>query len=1391
MAAARGGHPVSGCLSLDQQKGVCETASGTCPDAALGRLAGAGAGPQLPSAVPSILSNVRPSSLFTSVTPGGAPAVPGSLSTTPALSAHPWASLASAYCSRETLLGRTGGGPSLVSGGAGFIPPGLQTPFHCGKGSQSNGSGQAHAGALGMQQMSHQPHGAVGHLHGRESLPKVVGVRYDKVNKTWRASWYDPQSKRRVERKFSVNKLGFINAYNMATECRKLQEQKLGLRDRTGRKQHQPSKTPSVVARPAGVLGSASLPTCMPQLELQRHQELLAQTSSWAASQSLSSDREKDALQPYLPFDFDRALNAHHLAAGIDAGSFPSPDASALAAFSAATDSFLSSQAALNPLEETQRSPVLPHQHHPLLTAPSYTAKPELHGGPRGISNMPDQQVQGPGLGHPPGGPIPETQSEASEIGICRSSTRSRKRKDAPEEITSPKSCGSAGPEGDRIPSGATDVTQDKAANAVLWTGGGTSRSRDPGRQLSTSPQQGEHEAESRSGNRRHAGGGQGVGQHCTLRISGQGASEIGTDAGKYEGVGQGAKLAGDDSCAPCGGEGQNSREKKEENTAKKPRRQSTNEESNLSKSGSKPRCRADGETTPDDEPADGASWMSKDTDKANVEEPTYRAGHTTSGPNSQRAGGDMSRSGRGDKSHPVIGDRTLSGNGRESKGGRPEGSEDALEVNSSFEKRHGRRGDGRELRDRDERVPFSRMGAECGGRHCGRHSAALQESSCDTSCCSRRWTCTCCGDDCQGFSRPVLRQSRHVKGECAGRESPLASAGYPVTRGRLPKKPDWKPSGESLEASSLSPSSSPHHPPTEEGGDLSGRESAACGHESGQTVAHGRGDRWISSCSLVPDTSSTPTGPLLILHLTKELVLLLLQSVQDALRALGPGCPFAEQFGKLESSADAFVSDRELEHVSRENPWRRDKKRRGDASPLRLEPTAAGEGNKGSERDTGCDISTEDARVCEAAIERHKDIVRMASNVNSLGRYTKIFRICIKTKQVPTQLPHLDLVQLLRQLLSLPRVEEETTRRLLPGSAPGADNAHSSASSTEGSSGYLSPAESWRRLPGTTRSGGGREEKGECDRSGVAPRGGRVSRVTTAETDEGDREEEEGGGSESVLPGPDGDNAREGVKLGGAHPSDGGSRDGERVGAQVHPSSRLSSSRRGCEDHEQEREEGGERGQTKHEHQAQACHSHNTRSKSNLAKGGSGCGGSRAGALHGGPTPCLSTHRHSRAAASRRGAYNTRQLSTEAPECVELNKARDAAAGKEERASGKTERNASSCSPGAANSAADSRGGPQIHRYLPAAAPAAERLSPLTSSQVSPSLPPSPKLPPSICFGDRVPPDSSGHSGDIGSSAPCSSEDGLIEGRDFDMAEGSSRGGEGAVQDSLAQLLL
>ncbi|KEP64467.1 UNVERIFIED_CONTAM: AP2 domain transcription factor AP2III-4 [Hammondia hammondi] len=1544
---------VNSCLSLDDPKGLCGAGSGACTaDAALGRLGGgAGASPRLAAAVPNLLSSVNPSSLFTSVPTGSAAAVSGSLSAPSPLSGHPWASLASAYCSRETLMGRTSGEPSLVSGSAGFIPTALQTAFHCGKEPQGNGSSQTHASALSVQ-VPAQTHGPVGHIHGRESLPKVVGVRYDKVNKTWRASWYDPQSRRRVERKFSVNKLGFINAYNMATECRKLQEQKLGLRDRTGRKQQQQQqqpKSPSVVTpAQSGVLGSASLPTCMPHLELQRHQELLAQTSSWATAQQLASDRlEKEALQQYLPFDFERALNSHHLSAGLDAsGSFPSADASALAVFSAATGSFLQARAPLNPLEERQRSPDLRNQHHVPVPAPPSGVKPEAHSGPphADLSNAPAQQIQGSRLSdHLSGGSLPEAQAGASESDISRSSTRSRKRKDPPENSATPQSCRSGGTDDARTPNGGPGAEDEKAREDVVWMGGGATRSRDQGRQLSGSQDPPAHEGGSQNGNCRHAGRAERAGRElCAFRL-GQRGTKIGTADGKSTGKDQGARHSGDDLGASSDGDGHTSQEDREDGTAKKPRLPSKNEESNSTKGGCK-RSGTGGETARDGEPADRVAWVSKSTDKAAVKEHTCRgAGHTAG--QGSREGGDPSRAGREEKPLPVVCDRALPGNRTESNGGRSAGPEDTRDTSIQFEK-------GQEIRDVREpagdgshRVTFSRLDADCGGRHCAergtfgtaivtpsigehsppeellspplrsasshsvhacskrrallssssfapspllpssfslaafalaaapssaagdvllcpaarptlpslcgstgacrgvpnnplscsftcqhlspcskpvgggacccrRHSATLQESSCDTSCCSRRWTCTCCGDDCQGFPRPVARHGHHMKegcpphGSCAvssGQESSLARSRHPVSRMRHAKKAGWKPTGASpFQTTSVSPSSCcPHHSQTEGGGELPRDSRAGCADESDPMISPGSVESdWFSSSSLAGDapSSAASTGPLLILHLTKELVLLLLQSVQDAVRALVPEGQLAEHFDKPEGGAEEFSSDREFDSQSgrERDHWRREKKSRGDVSPLRRNSTGAADRDKGS-HDTGCEISVEDARVCVAALERHKEIVRLATNVNSLGRYTRIFRVCIKTKQVPTQLPHLELVQLLRQLLTLSSVERDTSSLGPPGSASGVDTLHArSTSSTEGSSGHMSPAESLRRLPGISGSTGlAREEKVDCERTGVAPgRGGRVSRVTTAGTDEGGELEDEQDGvgkSESgLLQGLNqGDTDSAGRLNDGGGPSGGGSRETGRVGPQS--SSRLSSSRRRCEDSEQERMEERERVQTKHEHPMQSNHHHNTRSRSQSARiAASGRGGSSSheGVSSAGTASLSSASRPSRAAAARRGFYNTRQQSTESPECLEI-KAADAAAGKEERTSAKTELISSSCLPGTANPI-NSRGGPQNHRFLSEVSSNAERISPLSSSQASPS-PPS-KLPPSICFGERVPSDSSSsHSGDItNTGVPCPSEDGLNEGQDFEGAEGgSSREGESSVPDSLAQLLL
>ncbi|KYF42082.1 AP2 domain transcription factor AP2III-4, partial [Toxoplasma gondii ARI] len=1068
-------------------------------------------------------------------------------------------------------------------------------------------------------------------------------------------------------------------------------------------------------------------------------------------------------------------------------------------------------------------------------------------------------------------------------------------------------------------------------------------RSRDQGRQLSDSQDPAAHEGGSHNGNCRHAGRAEGAGRELYSLRLGQRGTKIGTADGKSTGKDEGARHSGDDLGASSDGDGQTSQEEREDGTAKKPRLPSTNDESNSTKGGGK-RSGTGDETARDGEPADKVAWVSKGTDKAVVKEHTYRGGGHTAGQGS-REGGDPSKAGREEKPLPVVGDRTLSGSRKESNGGRSAGPEDTRETRTQFEKGQERREVREHAGDGSHRVIFSRLDADCGGRHCAergtfgtaivtpsfgehsppedllspplrsasshsvhacskrrallssssfasspllpssfslaafalaaapsstagdvllcpsarptlsslcgssgacrgvpnnslscaftcqhlspcskavgggvcccrRHSATLQESSCDTSCCSRRWTCTCCGDDCQGFPRPVARHGHHMKEEClphgacggsSGQESSLASSSHPVSRVQHAKKTGWKPTGASpFQTASVSPSSCcPHHSQAEGGGELQGDSAAGCADESDPMISSGSVERdWFSSSSLAGDAPSNaaPTGPLLILHLTKELVLLLLQSVQDAVRALVPEGQLVEHFGKAEGGAEDFSSDRESDSLpGRERDhWRRQQKTRGEASPLKRDSTGAADRDKGS-HDTGCEISAADARVCVAALERHKEIVRLATNVNSLGRYTRIFRVCIKNKQVPTQLPHLDLVQLLRQLLTLSSVERDTSSLGPTGSASGVDAMHArSTSSTEGSSGYMSPAESLRRLPGISGSTGlAREEKADCERTGVTPgRGGRVSRVTTAGTDEGGDLEDEQEGVGKSESGPlqglnQGDTDSEGRLKDGGGPSGGGSRETGRVGPLS--SSRLSSSRRGCEDSEQERMEERERVQTKHEHPTQSSHHHNTRSRSQSARiAASGRGGSSShGAVSSvGSASLSSANRPSRAAAARRGFYNTRQQSTESPECLEI-KTADAAAGKEERTSVKTELSSSSCSSGTANPTY-SRGGAQNHRFLSAASSNAEGISSLASSQASPS--PLSKLPPSICFGDRVRSDSSsGHSGDItNTGVPCSSEDGLNEGQDFDGAEGgSSREGESSVPDSLAQLLL
>ncbi|PFH32560.1 AP2 domain transcription factor AP2III-4 [Besnoitia besnoiti] len=1562
---------LNSCMPHEEQKTLCAGAPGATADPPLARL-GAGAVPQLPPPMPTMLSNVRSNHALSPGAAGSARATPDSLGSAAPLSGHLWPPLSSAYCSRESLLAAATERPALVSGSAGFLSPALPPSFHCGKDRAAAAGAQMHPAVSGLPQLPPQTApGAPGHTDGRESLPKVVGVRYDKVNKTWRASWYDPQSKRRVERKFSVNKLGFINAYNMATECRKLHEQKLGLRDRAGRKQQQQSKSPSVAAPPA-VLVPASSSACVPQLELQRQQELLTQASSWAASQSLLAERlEKGTLQQFLPFDFEHALSSQRAPVGsAAAGPFSSSaEAAALAAFSAATDSFLAPQGAFRNLEGTPQRPAADlqsqHQLHLLsLAAAQPTVKPELQSGSArsDLSGMQGRSTQEARVAEPePEDSAPKTPPE--NPGERLLSIRPRKRKGHPEEDSSSpprgavarlEGCGAQTGEG-----GEAQDTKD-VKHAKIWhSGGGACAADGHGRNSSTPPSYSLGGACLQSGKGRHAhenegtGGGEG-----TSSAHGQRDAQAGVE--REESAGKAQKAESDERCASrqlCG------REEAEtgEPSAKNSRLPSSGQDESPTPGKQMRRGGADRETTDDDQ-TDGPSRESRAaTPMAAKEAQSYRTSGRPSrahAPQRERGGGEC-RPGRGEGEQQPRGERTHATIVRGSKEAHGEAAAHELKrVLEQCTAGRGERGDhlGKEPGS------FCRTADDCGSRHCGdrgiigagcitpsiadqapgvgvlsplprsapvhavsasskrrtllsassfaptsllpstfslaafalaaapsgasgdvllcpaarpvlpplcasasscrgsspsplscdvachfvspgsrtgsgvcccrRLSSALRESSVETPCCGRHCACACCGDDCRVFSRslrhgyPTADSVAHAA--CGGRS--LARDASPSSAspsgGRL--APSQKTGGTSgaMYAAQASASSSPsccprHHGVTDGAGEAldRGGGSSTCSCESGLSVSHARGESgWAPSCllSLESDGGGAATGPLIILHLTKELVLLLLQSVQDAVRSLAAESPVAQAEPACETELDAGCGRSPVDAPACDEP---DAWQGGDSSPDQNPggPREKRERGRPAREAVSCEFSGKDAELCVAAIERHKDSVRLASHVESLGRYTKLFRACIKAKQVPTQLPHLRLLQLLRELLSMQIVEEERRAQQAPphGSpAAAADNvlAHG-VSSTESSSGQVSPAEFPDRLPSAGAScekdGSMRAASGSGGTSGRGA-GGRVSRVTTAATDEVHaREPDDEGAAEAVETEESGTSEGERRLTRGAcshSREDGGAAAAAHPGASHLPSLGAAEQGKGPvggggDGNERAAREEGEKSPAKQSFQQ---HTHNTRSRSHLAKQGGGGGpssgnASRTGGERNSGAAASSSqgrpHPRGLPGARRACAGKRQQHAADAASTTgggDDNQSSDSGGGQEERNPVKPEKNASG---GLSASSVESRRSSQSQRHPPEPTSSAEKPSLTATSQLSPHFSPSGKIPSSFCFGDRLASESSSSRPptEILGGTPSSADgDGLIEDQDYDVREGSSsREGDATVQDSLARLLL
>ncbi|PHJ21927.1 ap2 domain transcription factor ap2iii-4 [Cystoisospora suis] len=689
------------------------------------------------------------------------------------------------------------------------------------------------------------------------------------------------------------------------------------------------------------------------------------------------------------------------------------------------------------------------------------------------------------------------------------------------------------------------------------------------------------------------------------------------------------------------------------------------------------------------------------------------------------------------------------------------------------------------------------------------------QSSGLGVNCCGRRWPRSCCGDRCQIIPHhpPAFACSHHLKE--AGRYS-----GSPCTRvrgkgnnllqasSRQRKEEGWDsltPLASSSSSPAFSYSSSCCRNSCGPALQSCGTGTEECKFDT--AVLEGKAE---VDCAHSPSTSerNKSAGPILILHLTKELLLLLLQSVQDAVSMLTAENPSAAQTPRVQDSSDGSAGDGE--QVAGRHGQSGGSSGVGtccESNSKTEERPDEGSGTANEKRGTiDCGVSPREAMVCVAVLERHKQTVRSASNVDDLARYTKVFRACIKTKQVPTQLPQTTLLQLLRQLLTMsPRQSEEDsgtaacrrTERTEQMRACLTGNPDTSLADRERfiNTGCGAHCRQGGDSPGPL------EEKASTDSETGQSKGGRSSRVTTAGSDEAgginDEDSDSGEGGQTDLSREAAD-ARE---LRGSHDH------GYLVntGTQgMHQGGRQNNCRR--EDQGMK-----ERIEEKAFHHAQSqhhSHRHNTRSRSNGHKGhGAGnLSNTRTSAQTGlgadvsDDPVCLGSLSRSatRSQAGRRSLYKTRQQSLEAEHSENRSSGcaddKNNGQGKEGQCvlrPGEARDSALGVAGGVQLVSSDTRG--RSHRQQ---AVVLQKESSVTSTQVSPSLSPNLSRTASI-DKSLVNAESTEGDGTLHAAPPTGAEEtdnGLITGpsSDYESADGSAmREGEAAVQDSLVQLLL
>lgn len=563
------------------------------------------------------------------------------------------------------------------------------------------------------------------------------------------------------------------------------------------------------------------------------------------------------------------------------------------------------------------------------------------------------------------------------------------------------------------------------------------------------------------------------------------------------------------------------------------------------------------------------------------------------------------------------------------------------------------------------------------------------------------------------------------------------------------------------------------------------------------------------ADCAHSPSASENnkPTGPILILHLTKELLLLLLQSVQDAVGMLTAEHSSAAQTPRGQDAGGGSNGDEEQvsgghgrsSAVSGVGTWCESNTKTDERSD---EGSATASEKRGG---TECGVSSREAMVCVAVLERHKQTVRSASNVDSLSRYTKVFRACIKTKQVPTQLPQATLFQLLRQLLTMsPRQSEEDSGTTACRRAERTEQMRASSVGNPDTGlverGRLVNTGSRPLCRQTGEPSGPQEEKASTDSETGQSKGGRSSRVTSAGSDEaGVRNDEDSEGGETgqadfSREAPDAKESRS-------------SREhccSSNAGAQgLHQGGRQN----GCRREDVDVKERVEERAYQHMQSEQHSHRHNTRSRSSGYKGqGAGSSSNPRPSAQTGPADlgddpiCLGSLNRSvaRGHAGRRGLYKGRQKSAETEHSG--NRGSGCA---DDKCGGPGKEGQAGVRPGEArDSTPGLPGGMQIvsgdtrdrsHRQQGGLL---QKESSATSIQVSPPLSPNLSRTESI---DKplVNVEATGEQDALHVEPPAAADEadhGLIAGpsSDYEGADGSAmREGETAMQDSLVQLLL